>query len=147
MQRRAVLWIMGTFHTSLLWRVKAITGFISIHFYLNKLIEQHHLQIVLLSKQYAISTLIDIHHSKQAIPHCMAINHLTSKQSQKIKSSIVEINHYFNQVLLVFDNLNKELSPGFQLLNIFSDYSFFNTVKCKDVKEKAAHLNKLENIY
>jgi len=75
------------------------------------------------------------------------MNHLTPKQSQKIKSPIVDINHHFNQVLPVFDNLNKELSPGFQLINISSDHFFFNTVKCKDVKARAAHLNKLENIY
>jgi len=74
----------------------------------------------------------------------MAMSHLTPKQSQKIKSSIVDINHHFNQVLPVFDSLNKELSSGFQLLNTFSDHFFLNIVKCK---ARAAYLNKLENIY
>jgi len=77
----------------------------------------------------------------------MAISQLIPKQNQKIKSSIVDINHCLNQVLPVFDNLNKELSLGFCLVDTFSDYCSFNIVKHKDAKARIAHLNKLENIY
>jgi len=77
----------------------------------------------------------------------MATSQLTFKQNLKIKSPIVDINHHLNQILLAFDNLNKELSPGFWLVDTFSNHFSFNVVKYKDAKARTTHLNMLENIY
>jgi len=74
----------------------------------------------------------------------MATSQLTFKQNLKIKSLIVDINHRLNQILPAFDNLNKELSPGFRLVDTFSNHFSF---KHKDAKARTAHLNKLENVY
>ena len=74
----------------------------------------------------------------------MATSQLTFKQNLKIKSLIVDINHRLNQILPAFDNLNKELSPGFWLVDTFSNHFSF---KHKDAKARTAHLNKLENVY
>ena len=97
--------------------------------------------------QHAINALLNKQHSKQAKPYCMATSQLTPKQNQKIKSPIIDINHRLNQVLPAFDNLNKKLSPGFCLVDTFSDCFSFNIVKHKDTKARIAHLNKLKNIY
>ena len=59
----------------------------------------------------------------------------------------MDINYCLYQVLPDFDSLNKELSPGFQLVDTFSDYFSFNVVKHKDAEARTAHINKLENIY
>jgi len=77
----------------------------------------------------------------------MATSQLTFKQNLKIKSPIVDINHRLNQILPAFDNLNKELSPGFRLVDTFPNRFSFNVVKHKDAKARTAHLNKLENVY
>jgi len=106
----------------------------------------HYLWIASLPIQYAINALLDKQHSKQVKPHHMAISQLTSKQNQKIKSLIVNINHHLNQVLPAFDNLNKELSPGFHLVDIFSDYFSFNIVKHKDAKARIAYLKHLQSL-
>jgi len=135
------------FRTSPTWEVEAIAGLIPIHFHLDKLIGCHHLWVVSLPKQHAINTLLDKHHSKQATPHHMVTSQLTFKQNLKIKSPIVNINHCLNQILLVFNNLNKKLSPGFCLVDIFPNHFSFNVVKCKDAKVRATHLNKLKNVY
>ena len=145
MQWRAALWITGAFCTSPTWGVEAIAGLISIHFYLDKLIGYYHLWVALFPKQHAINTLLDKHHSKQAIPHHITTR--TFKQNLKIKSPIVDINYCLNQILLVFNNLNKELSPGFCLVDTFSNCFSFNVVKYKDTKVRTTHLNKLKNIY
>ena len=58
----------------------------------------------------------------------MATYHLTTKQHLKIKSPIVNIKNHLNEVFLAFDSLNKELSPGFHLVDDFSDYSSFHSV-------------------
>ena len=75
--------------------------------------------------QYAINALLDKQHSKQAKPHHMATSQLTPKQNQKIKSSIIDINHHLNQVLPAFGNLNKELSPGFHLVDISQMVTYY----------------------
>ena len=87
---------------------KAIAGLISIHFHLDKLIGYYYLGVVFLSKQYILNSFLDIHYSKQADSYYIATNYLTSKQYLKTKSPIVN-NNTFNQVLLAFDSLNKEL--------------------------------------
>jgi len=97
--------------------------------------------------QYAINALLDKQHSKQAKPYRMATSQLIPKQNQKIKSPIIDINHRLNQVLPAFDNLNKKLSPGFCLVDTFSNCFSFNIVKHKDAKARIAYLNKLENVY
>jgi len=47
-------------------------------------------------------------------------SHQPTEQNQKIKSPIININHQFNQA---FDNMNKELSPSFYLVDTFSNFS------------------------
>jgi len=99
------------------------------------------------NRVYLYNTLLDRYHSKQATSYHMATSQLTFKQNLKIKSPIVDINYRLNQILLAFNNLNKELSLGFCLVDTFSNYFSFNVVKCKDTKARTAHLNKLENVY
>jgi len=43
MQRRDVLWIVGTFCILPSWKVETIASLIPIHFYLDKISNQHHL--------------------------------------------------------------------------------------------------------
>jgi len=72
-------------------------------------------------KQYAITLLLNDQHSKKTTPYCIAISLLTSKQQAKIKSLIIDINNYLNEVLPSFDFLDKELLSGFHLRDTFSD--------------------------
>jgi len=65
----------------------------------------------------------------------------------KVKNSIVDINNHLNQVFSVFDNLNKELSLEFYLIDTFSDCFSFHIVNCKNFKVRTAYQNKLKNIY
>lgn len=138
---------MGVFHISPIQDVEAIASFIPIYFYLNKLIGCYYLCIASLSKQHVINSLLDSYYFKQATSHYMAISHLTLKQSLKVKSPIMNINHHLNQVYLVFNSLDKELSSGFQLVDIFPNCFLINIVNCKDAKAKSAYFNKLDNIY
>ena len=129
----------NTFCISPSWKVEAIASLISIHFHLDKLIGCHHLRVVSLSKQHMLNSLLDIHHSKQANPYCMATSCLTPKQCLKIKSPIVNTNNCLNQVLPAFDSLNKELSLEFCLIDNFPNCFFFHIVDCKDVEARTAH--------
>jgi len=119
------LWITRAFHILLTWGVKVIAGFIPIHFLLNKIIGQHYLHTMTLSKQHAINSLLDEHHSKKATLHHMTTFHLTPNQLLKIKNPVVNSNNHLNEVFPSFDSLNKELSSSFHLVDTFSDHFFF----------------------
>ena len=52
-----------------------------------------------------------------------------------------------NKVFSTFDSLNKELLPGFHLIDTFSNHFSFYLVNRKDNDAKIAHYIKLDNIY
>ena len=45
--------------------------------------------------------------------YCFLIDNLTDRQCLKIKSSVVDTTNYLNKVHLSFNQLYKELLPGF----------------------------------
>ena len=120
---------------------------LSIHLHLDKISSGHYLRMLSLPRQHAINSLLDKHYSKRAKPHCMAISQLIAKQWSKIKSPIVDTNNHLNEVFPSFDSLNKELSPGFHLVDSFLNHFSFLKVNQKDFKLLTAHQNKLDNIY
>jgi len=144
MQRRAALWITA-FRTSPTWGIEAIAGLIPIHYHLSKLAGCHQLRAASLPKDHAINTLLDRHHSKDSKPHRLAISHLTNKQQQKLKSPIVDINHWLNQIYPTFDSLNHELRA--HIIDIFSDCFSFNTIKRADDKARAIHRHRLNSVF
>ena len=70
-----------------------------------------------------------------------------SKQCLKIKSLIIDIHNCLNKVFPTFDSLNKELSPGFCLVDNFSDCFSFHLVNQKNTNTIVTHQNKLNSIY
>jgi len=124
------------FYTSPTWEIKAIVRLIPIQFYLDKIISQHHLQITFLSKQHAINSILDQYHSKQ---YCTATTFLINKQCLKIKSLIIDTNNHLNEIVPLFDSLNKEFTLGFHLVDIFPDYFSFTSVCYKDPKTLVAY--------
>ena len=59
----------------------------------------------------------------------------------------MDTNNHSNEVLPLFNKIYKELSPGFHLVDTFSNYFFFHTVDYKDTDAKIAHCNKHDKIY
>jgi len=56
-------------------------------------------------------------------------------------------NNYLNKIVSLFDSLNKEFTPDFCLVDIFSNHFSFTSVSHKDPKTWVAHQNRLDNIY
>ena len=103
--------------------------------------------MVVTIKQHTINSLLDKYHSKRAKPYHRATSQLIAKQQSKIKSPIVEINNYLNEVYSFFDSLNKESFLGFHLVDSFLNCFLFLTANQKDSELLIAHWNKLDNIY
>jgi len=55
--------------------------------------------------------------------------------------------NHLNQVLLAFNCLNREPSPGFCLIDNFPDHFAFHIIDCKDAEVRTACHNKLKNIF
>jgi len=98
-------------------------------------------------QKHAITSLLDDQHSKKTIFHYMATSLLMPKQQTKIKSPIININNCLNKVLPSFDSLNVKLSPGFHLVDTFSNCFPFLSVNCKDIDILKTHHNRLDKVY
>ena len=99
------------------------------------------------SQKHAITSLLNDQHSKKTISHYMATFLLMPKQQAKIKSSIININNHLNKVLSSFNSLNIKLSPGFYLVDTFSNCFPFLLVNYKDIDILRTHYNRLDKVY
>jgi len=59
----------------------------------------------------------------------------------------MDINNCLNKVLSFFDSLNKELSPGFHLVDTFLDCFSFVSVNWKNPDALTFHCNRLKDIH
>ena len=126
MQWRATLWITEAFQMSPTWGIKAITGLIPIYLHLDKIYSYQQLKMVSLPSNHVVKALLYCHHSNASNLHCLSLEKLSSKKKFKVKSSMINTNNCLNEILSSFNSLHKEPTPGFQLVDIFSNYFSFN---------------------
>ena len=102
--------------------------------------------MVSLLTNYALNSLLENQHSKKIKSHWLSLENLTSKQ-QKLKSFIVDSNNHLNSLFSSFNNLHKELSSGFWLVDNFSNCFSFHTVNCKEKEIKNTYICNLKKIF
>ena len=124
-----------------------IASLISIYLHLNKISGRQQLRIAFLPKYYTLNLFLDKQHSKKAVLHQLSLRNLTSKQYQKLKSSIVDSSNYLNGLFSLLNNLYKELLSGFQLVDNFSDHFSFHTVNYKNKDTINTHIHNLDKIF
>jgi len=124
-QQRAAIWIIKAFCTSSTQEIEVIAGLIPIYLYLCKISRWQQLRTVSLPSNHAINSLLEKHHSKNMLSYCLSLEALTFKQCFKVKSFIVNVNNYLNEIFLSFNPLHKELLSRFRLVDNFSDCFFF----------------------
>ena len=144
MQRRAAIWILGTFKTSPLEGIKALTGLIPIKYYLQKLTERSLIQLFKLPENHIIRCLMDdsSYCPNSSNPH--TIGSLTNHQRNITKGHIIDSKTKSYGIFPSFTPLHQEFIPGQRILNIFSNCFSFNSV---DKKEKDnIHAQELNNL-
>jgi len=144
MQRRATIWILGAFKTSLLFGIKAIVGLILIKLHLQKLGRRSQLQAHSLPPNHLIQSLIDSSHSISTTQHPTSLDFLTRYQQFLIKSHLVDMNNRFNGIFPSFTPFYSELSPGHRIIDNFSDHFVFNLHSKQ--KDNRAHAHQLDNM-
>ena len=137
MQRKAAIWILGTFKTSPSEGIKALAGLIPIKYHLQKLAERSLIWLFKLLENHIIQHLMDnsSHCPNSSNPH--TIGSLTNHQRNITKGHIIDSKTKSYGIFPSFAPLHQEFIPGQRISDIFSDCFSFNSV---DKKEK-------DNIY
>jgi len=73
--------------------IEVIAGLIPIQLHLQKLSSINQLQTATLSYNYIIKLLLERRHAQNSQSHHLALGNMTSKQQQKLKCSIVDMNN------------------------------------------------------
>ena len=96
--------------------IEAIAGLILISLHLKKLVGHHHLRYASIPSNHAINGLLDPQHTKNLPPHRFALLNLSTKQRQKLISSITDINNCLSEITPTFDPFRLLFSPGLRLV-------------------------------
>ena len=107
---------------------------------------RYQLWTFILSYNYAIKSFLERKHVSFSQLHCFSLENITFKQQQKIKSSIIDANNYFNGVFSSFNFLNSEFYPEHRLIDVFSSCFSFHKVNYYLDENKTAHCNKLNEL-
>ena len=121
MRRRATIWILEAFKTSLSEGLKAIAGLIPIKFHLQKLTSRSQLCSTMLLVNHLIRTFMDDSSNSHIKPIPHSINMLTNCQKTIVKGYLIDSNNKFFGVFPLFSPLYLEFNLGFRIVDIFSD--------------------------
>ena len=126
MQRRAAIWILGTFKTSLSEGLEAIVGLIPIKSHLQKLVGRSQLRSAALPSNHLIRTFMDDHSDTHAKLSPYSINLLMSYQKTITKGHLIDSNDKLYGVFPTFSPFHPELNLGSRIVNLFHDHFSFN---------------------
>jgi len=135
MQRRAAIWILGTFKTSLLEDIEAIAGIIPIRFHLQEIARRLLIRPFKLPTNHILRNLIDDSPPLPNIPNSHSISSLTNRQRTIAKGHLIDSCIKAHGIFPSFSPLNPEFSSGSHIIDVFSDRFSFNLVNKKE-KEK-----------
>jgi len=146
MQRRAALWIVGTFKMSSSMGIEAITSPISINLHLQKIRDRSQLRVHSLPPNHILQSLMSP--SPESLPHqhTLLLNTLTRRQCSLIKGHMVDMKNHFNKVFPSFDPINPEFYPGNRIINTHTNcFSFhlFNKHISHNIKSHIQELDKI----
>ena len=144
MQRRAAIWILGAFKTSLTKGIEALVNLIPIKSYLQKLGGRLQLCVLSLPTNHIIQNLMD---SSFGSPHChhpSSLDSFTNCQRANIKGYLVDSNNKSHGTFSSFSPTHLELSPGLRIIDTFSDHFSFNL--CNEEKKDKLRLQQLDSV-
>jgi len=143
MQRRAAIWILGAFKISPSYSIEAIVGLVPIYLHLCKLGGRSQLCTNKLPPSHIIQFLINSSPNSNSCFDAVSLNSLTNRQHEMVKGYLIDSANRFNKCFPSFDPLNWEFSPGFWVIDNFSDRISFVLNKEKNNKLCAQTLDKI----
>ena len=124
-QRKAAIWILGVFCTSLPLSIEAVAGLISIYIHLQKLSRRFQLRMHMLLQNNIVKSFLESRHMNDSNIYQLLLERITPRQWLLLKEPIVDANNGLNRVFSSFDLFSSEFSSGDKLINVFSSCFFF----------------------
>jgi len=128
MQRRAAIWIIDAFKTSLSEGIETIAGIIPIRFHLQKIAKRSQMQPFKLLSNHILRNLMDDSPLSSTSQNPHSIGSLTKHQASVIKGHLIDSCNTSYGIFPSFSLLNQEFSPGSRIIDIFPDRFSFNLV-------------------
>ncbi|CAA7268150.1 unnamed protein product [Cyclocybe aegerita] len=141
MQRKAALWIMGAFRTSLTGGREALAGLIPIHLMLKKLATCTVYHVATLSDTHPLHSMMGERLLKQAEPHARSAALMTPAMRGKVKSTVMEVDERVHTLTESFEPFAPKARPGDWLLDRFADQLHFD--ECDPTQDRRPYLDKL----
>ena len=95
---------------------------------------------------HIIKLLLERRYAQNSQSYHFILENMTSKQQQKLKGSIVNMNNQLNGIFSIFDSLNIVLYLGYRLIDTFSSHISIHSSNCNSYKNKVTHCKKLNEI-
>jgi len=125
MQRRAAIWILGAFKTSLLEGIEALAGLIPVKYYLQKIAKRSQLCPFKLPKRHILNNLMD---DSPQLHNSFNMGYLTHRQKTLAKGHLIDSKIKSYGIFPSFSPLDPEFTPGQCIIDNFSDCFSFNLV-------------------
>jgi len=126
-QRRAAIWILGTFKTFSLFSLEAIAELISINLHLQKLSRRSQLRAHTLPNNHIFQSLMEPKTNVLFKPYSLSLGFLLKCQCELIKGPVVGMDNHFNEVFPFFDPFNSEFASGCEIIDTLSSHFSFHS--------------------
>jgi len=144
MQRRAVIWILGTFKTSSSEGIEAIAGLINIKYHLQKLVGRSQIHSAALPANHLIRTFMNDHSDNHPSPNPHSIDSLTNCQKTIAKGHLIDSNNKLYGIFPAFSPLHLEFKLGSRISDQFYDFFSFNLASKEKNQQK--HMQQLDKM-
>jgi hypothetical protein len=128
MQRRAALWIIGTFRTSPTMAIEAIAGLIPIHLHLSKLAQRSSVQMSTFHQMHVLHMFSGLH--AECTQYSLSPLFLTERQTDKVSRPLIEAVKHQPAPNKILTPLPMEGVPGLRLLVIFPCQCIISLPSC-----------------
>ena len=140
MQRRAAIWILGAFKTSLLEGMEALAGIIPIRFHLHKIAKRSQIRLFKLPDNHILKNILNNSSPQSKSPNSYNIGSLTTRQKALTKGHLIDTSIKSHGIFPSFSPLDPEFFPGRRIIDNFSNRFSFNLVnKEKGKNNKKTH--------
>ena len=135
-QRRAAIWILWAFKTSLLEGIEELAGLIPVKSHLQKIAKRSQIHPFKLPKNHILNNLLD-DSPHQFNSHNM--DSLTYRQKVLTKGHLIDLKFKSYGIFPSFSPLDPEFAPGQCIIDNFSDRFSFNLANKKEKEKKNNH--------
>ena len=146
MQRRAAIWILGAFKTSLIEGIEALAGLMPIRFHLQKIAKRSLIRPFKLPANHILNNLMNDDPPSHKMYKVHNIGSLTNRQRSLTKGHIVDSNVKSYGIFLSFSPLDPEFLPGHRIIDIFSNRLSFNLVNKKEKNHIKIRCQELDDL-